>query len=645
MTNKMRRRAWNWLRPRGKKREPESTVAMCSMNGCSPSRPVLILGAAPRISLPIARSLHRRGIPVEVASFQPEEPDLGSRALREHHRLPLRSQRSTEFSAALLALVTKKQFDVIIPASDPALAALAEAYDGLTPLLHVACPPPRTVERVLNKSLTLEIAQRIGIQVPFTETIATAAELEQIAPRLRFPLVVKPVQKGAAAFRALYFNHFEELDAAFENNPWGSVQVQEFCRGEGVGVEVLIHQGECVAKFQHRRLKEAPVTGGVSILAVAEEPDPELFRSAIELLRNLAWEGVAMVEFRVDRETGRSVLLEVNGRFWGSVSFPIAAGVDFPFYYWQLLHGERPNVPDRYAVGMRWRWSPGYLDRMQSVVFANPTPVGAKPSLARELLLAPADFSPFVKEALWSWPDPWPFFAEMGRMLWSFLAVLAKSAFWRVAPRRLKGYWRTYSRLEPMARASYTELRIRDAMGMSAGNGRPGSPRIAPARRNSYLFVCYGNLMRSPMAETMLKRLLSERGIDGVVVKSAGLHAVPGRPAHPWALAVSRELGMPLDDHRAQLLTPELMFGADAILAMDFENLAELRTLYPEAKQRISLVSQYAEGRQQNREIADPYFGDIEGTRQTYAVLRVCLENLVGEISSQLAESMPTSRT
>jgi len=614
------------------------------MNGWSTSRPVLILGAAPRISLPIARSLHRRGIPVEIASFQQEEPDLRSRAVREFHRLPTQRHDSTEFSAALLALVRKKQFDVIVPASDPALAALAAGYDELSPLLHVGCPPPRTVERVLNKSLTFETAQRSGIRVPFTETITTAAELDQIAPRLRFPLVVKPAKKGAAAFRALYFNHLQELTAAFRNNRWGRVQVQEFCRGEGVGLEILIHQGECVAKFQHRRLKEAPMTGGVAILAVAEEPDPELFGSSLRLLRNLEWEGVAMVEFRVDPETGRSVLLEVNGRFWGSISFPIAAGVDFPFYYWQLLHGERPLVPDRYAVGMRWRWSPGYLDRMQSVVFANPSYLGPKPSIARELLLAPADFSPFLKEALWCWPDPLPFFAEMCRMLWSFLAVLSRSAFWKVAPHQLKGYWRTYSRLEPMARPSYAKLRIRDAIGIGAGNGRP-APRIVPASRKSYLFVCYGNLMRSPMAEVMLKRLLSEHGIDGVVVKSAGLHAVPGRPAHTWALAVSRELGMPLDDHRAQLLTPELVFGADAILAMDFENLAELQTLYPDAKQRIFLLSKYAEGRQQNREIPDPYFGDIERTRQCYSVLRSCLESLAGEISAAVCREHASGRS
>jgi protein-tyrosine-phosphatase/predicted ATP-grasp superfamily ATP-dependent carboligase len=601
------------------------------------SQPVLILGASPRISVSMARSLHRHGIPVEIASFQPEESEIRSRAVRQFHRLPARRQNPEAFTAALLALVRDKQFDLILPAGDPSLKALADLYDQLGPA-RVGCPPPRAVERVLNKTLTLETAQRCGIRIPFTCTITTSAEFDAIAPQLRFPVVVKPEKKGASAFRVFYFNTLPELSSALSSHDWGSVLLQEYCPGVGVGVEILIHKGECVAKFQHRRLKEAPVTGGVAILAVAEEPDPELLRSSMELLRALEWEGVAMVEFRVDRETGSRALMEVNGRFWGSVSFPIAAGVDFPFYYWQLFHGEQPHAPDRYSVGMRWRWSPGYLDRMQSIVFRSVGGLGQKASIARELLQTPADFSPFVKEALWSWSDPFPFIAEITRSIWSLLAVVFKSGFRRVAPRRLMSYRRIYSRLDPQARRVYRSLRIREALGMhsqgmDSQNGRQTTEND-PAKANSFLFICFGNLMRSPMAEAMLKHVLAERGIDGIVVQSAGLHAVPGREAHEWALAVSRELGVPLDGHRARRLTPELASRAEVIFAMDFENVAELETLYPGAKRKIFLLSRYAEGKQRNREIPDPYFGNIETTRRCYAVLGECVDNLVREIEA-----------
>jgi protein-tyrosine phosphatase len=149
----------------------------------------------------------------------------------------------------------------------------------------------------------------------------------------------------------------------------------------------------------------------------------------------------------------------------------------------------------------------------------------------------------------------------------------------------------------------------------------PGGMRLV-------LFVCYGNIMRSPMAEAMLKRVLAEQGVNGVGVQSAGLHALAGREAHPLALKVSREIGVPLDNHRAQLLTPEMIASSDLIFAMDFENLAELCAVYPDAKNKIHMLSAFADGKQRNREIADPYYGDEETTRQCYAVLMQCVRNL-----------------
>ena len=608
------------------------------MSTHSKHQPVLVLGASPRISLSIARSLQRRAIPVDIASFQPEERDISSRAIRAFHRLPARQKDPDGFAAALLALAHEQQYDLVLAAGDPALAVLAELYDELSPLLHVGCPQPPSVQRVLNKSLTLEAAERCGIRAPFSCRIATVQELDSVAPRLSFPIVVKPEKKGASTFPVFYYKSLSELTSALKSHNWGSVLLQEYCPGVGVGVEILIHNGECVARFQHRRLREAPATGGVAVLAVSEEPHPELFRSAMTLLRALEWEGLAMVEFRVDRDTGATALMEVNGRFWGSVSLPIMAGVDFPFYYWQLFHGERPCVPDHYRVGLRWRWSPGLLDRIQSILYRRGG-VAPKPSKLRELLAAPADFSPFMKEALWSWSDLSPWFAEMSGALGGFIRTAFGALFRKVVPGRVKSYADICSRLSPESRRAYTELRIRNALHLNSNNGRH-----MPRSTKSLLFVCYGNLMRSPMAEAMMKHVLAERGINSMVVQSAGLHALPGREAHPWALAVSRELGMPLDSHRAQLVTPKLVANSDAIFAMDFENLAELETRYPTAKRKIYMLSAYADGLQRDHEIPDPYFGDIEGTRRCYSVLRNCVDNLVRDIARDISRDIASSR-
>ena len=180
-----------------------------------------------------------------------------------------------------------------------------------------------------------------------------------------------------------------------------------------------------------------------------------------------------------------------------------------------------------------------------------------------------------------------------------------------------------FHRLGPRAGRTYLKLRILDAAGMRWSN-----MRRVPQDARSFLFVCYGNIMRSPMAERMLKRALSECGIEGVQVKSAGIHANPGSEAHPRAQIAARELGLPLDDHRSRLLIESMMEEADAVFAMDFQNKAELLMSFPQAEHKIFMFGAYAGAKGLPCEIPDPYFGDQEESRRCYRVLQTCAENL-----------------
>jgi ribose 5-phosphate isomerase B len=127
----------------------------------------------------------------------------------------------------------------------------------------------------------------------------------------------------------------------------------------------------------------------------------------------------------------------------------------------------------------------------------------------------------------------------------------------------------------------------------------------------------------------MLKRALVEHGQSEIAVCSAGMHALPGREAHPYALLVGREIGLSLDHHRAQLMTEEIVHKADAIFAMDFQNKAELLSRFPGSEHKVFMLSAYAEGAQRYREIDDPYFGDEDEVRRCYALLQTCVHNLV----------------
>ncbi|PYX39192.1 MAG: hypothetical protein DMG75_01650 [Acidobacteria bacterium] len=597
-------------------------------------RPVLILGAATRVTVPIARSLRRIGVPVEVATFIAEEPRLHSTAINDFHRLPDNNEAPDEFIKALRSLIQVRGFDMLIPTNDPSLAAITQHYEQLSSLLNPGCPPPAIVNRVVDKRTTLQVARECGIRTPFTYTLSTAEQLEALRGEIRFPVVVKPSVCRGRKFKVLYFHEFAELSAAL-NRSLGPVLVQEYCPGEGVGIEMLMHQGKAIATFQHRRLKEAPPTGGVAVMAIAEQPDSGLVQSSLDLLRALEWEGVAMVEYRRDPEQGTAVLMEVNGRFWGTSSLPILAGMDFPAYQWQIAHNQEVQVPHSYKVGTRWRYTSGYITRLHQLFAGSGSAMASAHSRWRELRSLPRDFSPAIRDAIWSWSDPIPALADLGRTLWEWAAADLKWIARKLVPKQLLRDRDLYHRLGPAIGSIYARLRCLDMLGIRGGN-----KRRVPANARSFVFVCHGNIMRSPMAEAMFKRALFQRNQDeGIHVLSAGLHATPGREAHPWAQLASEEIGISLTEHRAQRLTPEMVERADVIFAMDFLNKAELLALYPAAKNKIFMLSAYADRPLRYREIPDPYTGNLQVTRECYAVLRICIQRLAEGLISQQAGS------
>jgi len=201
---------------------------------------------------------------------------------------------------------------------------------------------------------------------------------------------------------------------------------------------------------------------------------------------------------------------------------------------------------------------------------------------------------------------------------------LLKRVLRPLVPQRLLKDRDVYLRLGPQTGRTYLRLRTLDSLGVRGSNKRK-----VPASARSFVFVCYGNIMRSPMAELMFRRTLSEHGVYDMEICSAGIHATPGTEAHPRSQIAGRELGLPLDYHRSKLLTPEMVSKADAIFAMDFQNKAELLNLYPEASAKIFMLSAYAEGRRRYREIPDPFFGDQDEARRCYALLQTCVHNLV----------------
>ena len=184
-------------------------------------------------------------------------------------------------------------------------------------------------------------------------------------------------------------------------------------------------------------------------------------------------------------------------------------------------------------------------------------------------------------------------------------------------------------RLGHTAGRLYAKMRLLDWLGFRRVNAT-----VTPSPLRNIVFVCSGNRIRSPIAEALFQDAIRSRGLVGIKGISAGLHAIPGNPAHPWALTASEELGVSLTGHRARSLTAEIVERSDAIFTMDFQNKAETIARFPQVKNKVLMLSSYAEGTTHCREIVDPYFADLDATRRCFRVISTCVSNLASALAA-----------
>jgi protein-tyrosine phosphatase len=133
-------------------------------------------------------------------------------------------------------------------------------------------------------------------------------------------------------------------------------------------------------------------------------------------------------------------------------------------------------------------------------------------------------------------------------------------------------------------------------------------------QRNSVLFVCLGNICRSPAAEGVLQSLIAERSLgDRIRVDSAGTAGYHiGKPADPRMQAAASRRGIMLTS-RSRLVMPSDMEEFDLVLAMDRDNYRELLSMVRErGRDHVRLLSDFLE-ESWPREVPDPYYGGDDG--------------------------------
>lgn len=294
---------------------------------------------------------------------------------------------ASRYVGNLATLVTQRGIEVVIPVTDQSCAALLPARERLAPAL-VAGPDADAFWRSSDKSAVLAEAAHLGIATPKQVVIENQAALALLDFRtLPYPIVLKPASSVRNRRRSPVLYAADECElrqrlAAVQAAAF-PLLLQQRIVGPGSGIFLLIWDHQVVATFAHRRLREFPPSGGASTYCEAIAADPELVELSRALLDRIGFQGVAMVEYKIDSITGTPYLMEVNGRLWGSLQLAVDAGVDFPSLLVDAALGRPPSTLPSYVEGMRLRSWWRDVDQLLTCLRRSPSELSLPPEAPR----------------------------------------------------------------------------------------------------------------------------------------------------------------------------------------------------------------------------------------------------------------------
>lgn len=399
--------------------------------------PCIVLGIETQIGLGIVRELGRAGIPVIGIAHEPDAIGLASRYLTRG--LVISKPRSEELIETIKALGEEYGGACLMTVSETNLSWLSanrERFGRVKPVV----PTEDALAIVLDKKRTLKAATEVGIRVPETVEPGSMDELEAIAQRFQFPAVLKwkdpavvvPLLEahGLDFIKAEYIYSAQELRVAAARYAPISLWplIQQYCPGQGLGQFFFMHEGQAVRRFQHLRIAEWPPEGGFSSVcdAVPLSQHQALQEKSIALLQRIGWEGIAMVEYRLDANTGDAMLMEINGRFWGSFPLAVHCGAEFALLAYTLQTGQALPVLPAPREDLRCRMVATEIKRLVRI-FLQANQIRDRSFKVRR----PAEFfrfcvdylRPNVRYYVWSFSDPRPFWVDMKNLIRKILHV------------------------------------------------------------------------------------------------------------------------------------------------------------------------------------------------------------------------------
>jgi predicted ATP-grasp superfamily ATP-dependent carboligase len=388
----------------------------------------IVLDGNQRSALAVTRSLGRKGIKVIVGAEVSPSLSSCSRYCETSFLYPSPYKDPDQFFNKIVQYTKKGNGVVLFPMTDVSLSVILRRKEEFDKHTVIPFDSYEKYSQISDKSKLFRLAQTLGVPIPKTYTSSeypgNTIPIAALSP-LEYPVVVKScfskIRSGDTVIDTIvrYAKNEGELKSilssdVFRNFPF---LIQERIQGPGVGIFLLMKDGKVLAKFAHRRIREKPPSGGVSVLCESIRPPSEALRAATDILGGVHWSGVAMVEFKHDEKENIHKLIEVNARFWGSLQLAISSGIDFPYMLFQMATGNAIEEPKAYRLGIKSRWELGDLDHLLLRLLKKTSTLSLPETCPSRLDVA-GDFffdifRPSVANEILRKDDPKPFFHEL----------------------------------------------------------------------------------------------------------------------------------------------------------------------------------------------------------------------------------------
>jgi predicted ATP-grasp superfamily ATP-dependent carboligase len=323
--------------------------------------PALVIGADVN-GVGVIRSLAARGVRVWALDADRLAPGLHSRHVERGLVCPSLETAPHDFIGFLRSQASEPA--VVIPTTDRGVQVLSRHARELPPGLALRLPAPDVVESIVDKRQQYAIARARGLAMPATWTIEDDRHCAEVAARVPYPCLLKPVVSTAFFERfnrkALRIASAGELRDRYRRYAADghAMLVQELIPGDVTGLtEVTTYiraDGTLEGVFAARKLEHFPPDFGSGTVFQSIPPD-ELLPLARRALEAFRFTGLSHVEFKRDARDGRFKFIELNPRTSTASVHPTACGINFPWLAYRDAIGAPPAPPRfTYEIGRCW---------------------------------------------------------------------------------------------------------------------------------------------------------------------------------------------------------------------------------------------------------------------------------------------------